>query len=333
MQNISSPNLPDLPIEVGSNLAYKHWALVLEFFKTGTLEPEVCEIWEGVRTGDGQLMAQNKPLALSKWAEYKGEDKLEIDIVDFDRDAATAFCKEFNNRNLNYIAFEENCQTFVEELVVEIGISSCLDLPTQAKENKSFWEGVSVGSSGLATRLVARSPVFLDDALIWLQSQVAGKPLEKLLIISSSELKKKMINALNGAASWWQLLQIPVEILTKNMLEQVGYDDIEAYGGSKLASFITASGVGNIIVPGGPGLVASIALWVSLELLAFLIRKGLEKATGGKCNLIFGESKTEQLVFRIYKWIRQIMHGAKQRLGEAFKELSYMNERNLVLLS
>merc|ERR1712130_1096342 len=258
IKNISSVNAEEVPLGVVSNRAYKHWALVLEYFKSGTLEPEMCEIWEGIRTNDGQLVAQNKPLALSKWEEFKDEDKMEIEIINFDRDSAAAFCREFNNRNLNYVAFEENCQTFIEELVVEIGISSCLDLPTQAKENKSFWEGFSNASSGLVTRVVAKSPTFLDEALGYIQSQVAGRPLETLIIVSSSEIKKKMMNALKAAGSWWQLLQIPVEILTKNMLEQVGYDDIEAYGGSKLASFITAAAVGNIVVPGGPGLAASI---------------------------------------------------------------------------
>jgi len=316
-----SGNVAETTRVVDSSPTYKHWALVIEFLQNGTLEPEFCEIWEATRS-DGFLVARHKPLKLSEWKNYKDEDKTEFEIIDFDRDPAEDFCRVFNERRLKYIAFEENCQTFVKELTIEIGISSLL--PTQAVENRSFWDRTSVGSSGLVrpaiTHALGATPAILDDVFSWIYKMVAGKPLEKLIILSSSEIKKRWLHGLNGAVSYWQLLQIPVEILTKNMLEQVGYDDIEAYGGSKLASFITAAAIGNIVAPGGPGLAASIALWVAAELISYLIRKGLEKATKGKCNLIFGESQTELLVKRIFYWTmtklnaKVIADGVKQVL-------------------
>ena len=61
-----------------------------------------------------------------------------------------------------------------------------------------------------------------------------------LVVSASGEIVENLMNACRGAVSWWQLIQIPVEILTKIFLQKVGCDKIQAYGGSKLASVVTA---------------------------------------------------------------------------------------------
>jgi hypothetical protein len=130
----------------------------------------------------------------------------------------------------------------------------------------------------------------------WIAEQ--GK---KIVLSATGEIAERMMSACRGAFTWWQLLQIPVEVITSILIKSAGYDEIEAYGGSKLASVMTSMGIGTLI--GGPfGLASSLALWIGAEVVAYLFRALFEKIYGDRFIGFFGESKTEKLVKRIYNW-------------------------------
>ena len=112
------------------------------------------------------------------------------------------------------------------------------------------------------------------------QAQENGK---QLILTSYGELLEGMIGAFKGGLTWWQVLQIPVELGVKMLFEadwfkkmvkeELGVDVTKdgAYAASKLASILTSAGVG-VAVGGVAGVIGAVALWFTAEIFTFGIR-------------------------------------------------------------
>ena len=85
------------------------------------------------------------------------------------------------------------------------------------------------------------------------------------------------------------------------LMRKTGFTDLQAYGGKKLASCLTAVGVG--LISGGPwGCLASLAFWIASEIVATLIKLLLAKLIGKAFTEKFGESETWDLIKSVYKF-------------------------------
>ena len=94
---------------------------------------------------------------------------------------------------------------------------------------------------------------------------------------------ERLLQGMKGGITWWQLLQIPVELGTRwlvesswfktMMKEELGFDvtDDDAYVVSKMASLSTAAVVGGVVT-GGWGIIGGVALWFAAELVSFTLR-------------------------------------------------------------
>lgn len=131
----------------------------------------------------------------------------------------------------------------------------------------------------------------------------------QLMVTACGEMAENLLSACRGAFSWWNLLQIPVELIVGKLMKNDGYTDLQAYAGKKAASFATAAGVGLIF--GGPfGCLASIGFWIAAEVVSTLIKCLLAKAFGERFTSTFGESQTIELIKSIYRYFEMKVKGA-----------------------
>jgi hypothetical protein len=87
-----------------------------------------------------------------------------------------------------------------------------------------------------------------------------------------------MLSFSKGAFSPWQFLQIPVEILTKQLVKAHGFKTYTpeernafAYALSKVTSLTTAACVG--LVAGPFGVLGGVAFWIAAEAVSYFVRK------------------------------------------------------------
>ena len=126
---------------------------------------------------------------------------------------------------------------------------------------------------------------------------------ETAVLTASGEVAENLLSAFSGAFNWYQLVQVPIEIFVPIILRKFcGCDEIAAYGGGKLVSFLTSAGIG--FVAGPFGALGAAAFWIAAEIIAWALRKLFEKVFGDSYIKFFGESKTEGLVKRIVNWFR-----------------------------
>jgi hypothetical protein len=53
---------------------------------------------------------------------------------------------------------------------------------------------------------------------------------KQLILTSFGEMTENMLNAGRGAFSWWNLLQIPVELIVGKLMRSNRFTDLQAYG-------------------------------------------------------------------------------------------------------
>ena len=124
---------------------------------------------------------------------------------------------------------------------------------------------------------------------------------KKLILTSLGEATENWLNFSRGAFNWYNLLQIPVELIVGRLMKSAGFTNLQAYGGKKLASCLTAIGVG--AVAGGPfGVLGSLAFWIAAEIVATLVKLLLGKIFGEGFTTMFGGSESIELIKSIYRF-------------------------------
>ena len=284
--------------------ATKHWALVLDYMSKNPETPNKVNkriLYEATDVG-GLLVAWKTEHGEDEeddWKKMPGFEKEDHGEVFINEQRASQYCEEFNKQNLKYVATKDNCQRFVSEFLANLRIDGVICLPVSIAGAKA-WFG-SVASTSLQSCTNLGSASFISDYLIkrvgngtydWLMKQaieqISINGFGKISILAESPIKEYMaeegkqlvltalgeatenwLNASRGAFTWWNLLQIPVEFIVGKLMKSKGFTDLEAYGGKKMASALTASGVG--FVAGGPfGLLGSLAFWIATEIIAML---------------------------------------------------------------
>ena len=315
--------------------AFKHWAVAAEYLDEDG-EVEMSELYEAVNA-DGFVTASNAAFSCKKWKDYPGFERADLQEASFSQASAIVFCKEVTARKERYSATEENCQKFVNDFIGHVTIDGSLQLPVTA-EGASTVMGATICASLTSITNMSSANVIKSIVLQAIPSRTAAEVLfkqvmeqasfqgigkmtiltespmkewikdtgSKIVLSSFGEWNENLMNGCKGAFTPYQLLQIPVEVITKLLLQKGGLDKLAVHGGGKLASFLTSMGVG-LMATGPTGLAASIAFWIASEIASYFFRLLLvklwpEDKIGSSFHSIFGDSQTGDLARAVYQW-------------------------------
>ena len=308
-----------LPVAAPSS-SFKHWGLVLEIFNVekGTTREKLLEAGDCGGKLRAELPKDYEDYE-EEWKQDPGFAEEEIPVkepVACTLEDINQFIEKFNATKREYSLIFANCQEFVRELLTYLRIeniwtltgiksyavkaatcsaTSSVSLARPALESicKSMLTAGLGGDALISQALKSISFVgssgidYLNGAL---QTQ-AGKLLaenakeqgKQLILSASGELAERLMQGMQGSITWWQLLQIPVELGTKILLEsewfktvmkeELGFNitDDHAYLVSKMASLTTASVVGGVVT-GGWGIIGAVVLWFAAEFVSFAMR-------------------------------------------------------------
>ena len=364
----------------GAPKALKHWAIILDYMSTrNPSQVNKRILYEALNTA-GLLVARWLEHAGDEeedWKNKSGFMREDHGMVTINEERAKNYCDNFNQQKIKYVAISDNCQRFVDEFIANLLPDAAISLPTSIKEVKTgVFSALStslnslsnVGSATLIQDLIIKSignangyDLMFKEAIQQINLNGFGKisilkqsPFKefmekegKTLILSClGEMTENMMNASRGAFSWLNLLQVPVELIVGKLMSSTGFTDLQAYGGKKLASCVTAAGVGALA--GGPfGCLGSVAFWIASEVVTTLFKCLLNKLVGKSFTEKFGESDTLKLIGSIYsyfemkmksglvaslKWMSDYMESTQSRLKKLAlnrpQTLSSLNKGN-----
>ena len=328
--SLSGSNKESAGKSLGFN-CLRHWAGVLDYMRKGTNTVNKRVLYEA-NNKDGLLVARDQFFGEEEeeeeWKAKPGFYREDHGEVYLNEAIAKKYCEDFNQRKIIYVATEDNCQMFLEDFASTVLTHSAIQLPIGISEAKPWFFS---GSSTLSTSLInIGSTAIIKDFFF---KQIIGEGLmakmskefikdislngfgkisilaespfkewmveegKQLMLTSLGELTENMLNASRGAFTWWNLLQIPVELIMGPLLKKFGATNLEAYGGKKLASFLTAAGVG-IAAGGSYGLLGAVIFWIASEIIATMVKLLLRWAFPS----LVGQSETVELVKSIYRY-------------------------------
>ena len=352
----------------GAPKALKHWAIILDYMSTrNPSQVNKRMLYEALNT-EGLLVARFLGHAGDEeedWKNKSGFMREDHGMVTVNEERAKNYCDNFNQRKIKYVATRDNCQRFVDEFIANLLPDAAISLPTSIKEIKTGLFSVSstalnslsnLGSATLIENLVIKSlgnangyDLMFKEAIKQINLNGFGKisilkrsPFKefmekegKTLILSClGEMTENMLNFSRGAFSWWNLLQVPVELIVGKLMSSTGFTDLQAYGGKKLASCLTAAGVGALA--GGPfGCLGSVAFWIASEVVTTLFKCLFAKLGGKRYTETFGgESDTLKLIGSIYRYFEMKMkNGLVASLKWMADYMESTQSNNLVALS
>ena len=321
--------------------ALKHWAVVLDYMSITNPSKINKRVLYEATDKEGILVARDFAHGEDEeeeWKQMSGFGKEDHGMVTINESRAKSYCEEFNQLKQKYVAVQVNCQKFVDSFLANVLIDGAISLPLTVKEAKSWFDSISstsfnslnnLGSGALIKNLIMKNigdgglNILAKEAIEQISLNGFGsisllnqspfrefmtKEGKQLVLSSLGEMTENMLNAGRGAFSWWNLLQIPVELIVGKLMSAKGFTDLEAYAGKKLASSMTAAGVG--FMAGGPfGALGSVAMWIAMEVGACLVKCLLAKSFGEQFTNIFGESETLKLIRSIYRYFQMKWEG------------------------
>ena len=259
----SQANGVELNIDLPLPAALKHWGIMVHFMHGGEVDKKV--IYDaGQDPRSGRLVAKatyvgRREAEYDEWREDPGfEDRMVSHICGVDDEKAQEFIKGFNELKMSYSALMENCQKFVKDFIAFFQLESSLP-PT-------IWErtrdcllasstalsgsvrgcsniGLAVATKELVLKSLKNSGELAIAAVEQISIQSAGavslleqSPIKEFLVkegkraalTAFGEMTENLLNASKGAFSPWNLLQIPVELITKPLLKWFGASDVQA---------------------------------------------------------------------------------------------------------
>jgi hypothetical protein len=286
---------------------FKHWGLVVHFLDEDEDEGLPKQFLYHANKEGGKLKASFEEFT-RKIKNLPGAECTELGKnIQVSKTDIEGFCHGFNAEDRAYIATESNCQTFVEELIIHLELSkACLPFFTAEKAKKTSWFGFSSASTcvsnvsgwtisrGLILKFVNLNPEnakklfgeamkyglthkpFLECAGFQNYMKDIGK---QAFLTSSGKAMESGLRIAKGVFSPWQLLQIPVELLTKELVKAHGFKtytpkekDEFAFALSKVTSCGTAATCAGLIA-GPSGVLVAIAFWCAAEVVSYIMRK------------------------------------------------------------
>jgi len=274
------------------------------------------QLLEAGDNGEGKLQAKGPTdykLKRKAWKRAPGFAESDVPVkepVPFKEGNIETFVQKFNANAGDYSLLMNNCQEFVRQLLTELKIENIWGL-SGIKSNMMKVAAWSAASSTSLSRTafdtigkeivkIGRGPgsrklldkisltssqsiSLLGEIAKTAKGKAAAEAGKDLALNATGELIERMMQGMQGALTWWQLLQIPVEVGTKWMMEskwfktlmkeELGWnvDDNHSYAVSKAASLATATAVGGVVT-GGAGIVGAVLFWFAAELVTFGLR-------------------------------------------------------------
>lgn len=293
----------------------KHWGVILHIYE-GDLKERPMLI-QALRNDDGKLYCEMETYYSKievKWRNTPGynEEVLPLDrTVSFDERQLRNFIEGYNALKKDYNVIFSNCQEFIRDLLAHLDLEEIfhkiLAYPFKKSLTEAFsWSSESlvrgstlvaigqkleiIGVEALKKELGSNIGLFGKESVTMLKD-AAGSEFGSTLI---EEALKESINLLRnaggelvdrllyemskGALTWWQLLQIPVELITRKLLEtewakeNINMDLDRAYVLSKQASLGTAVATGGVVGGGAPGMGGAVIMWIGAEVVSFTLR-------------------------------------------------------------
>ena len=103
----------------GVPLAYKHWAVVVEYLdEEGQVDRQ--ELYEVGRNEEGNVVAFNMAFSSrldKEWMNQPGAERRYLGERTVNQRAVLTFCNRVTGKKEKYSAFKNNCQKFVEEFL------------------------------------------------------------------------------------------------------------------------------------------------------------------------------------------------------------------------
>ncbi len=316
----------------GGPRALKHWAVLLEYMSTKKPGKVNNGILYEANNEQGLLVAREVPHGNDEeeeWEQSSGFVKRDHGMVRIHEARAKSYCRGFNEQRIRYVATRDNCQRFVSEFIANLLPDSAIPLPRMtAEEAKSWCSSASstainflanLGSAALVREFLIKTAVgsgtSLKDVITMFNLSIGKQSLLKQWMAKEGaqimrpvigRSAENMVNVCRGAFTWWNLLQVPVEMFVGKLLRCAGCSDLQAYGGKKAASVLTAAGVG-LVVAGPFGCLGSVCFWIVAEVIATLVKLLLGEILGEGFTAVFGESDTVNLIKSIYRYFEMKM--------------------------
>ena len=247
----------------GGPKALKHWAVILDDLDDDDPSEVSKRILYEANNVGGLLVARDEAHGNNEekkdWKQKSGFIKEDHGMVTFNEAKAKSYCEDFNRLKIKYVATKDNCQRFVDEFIANLLPDAKISLPTTIKEVKPWLGSASstllnslsnVGSGTLIKDLVIKSRIggqewMFKEAIQQINLNGFGRisilsesPIKEymaqegkqLILTSFGEMTENMLNAGRGAFSWWNLLQIPVELIVGKLMRSNRFTDLQAYG-------------------------------------------------------------------------------------------------------
>lgn len=240
--------------------ALKHWAVRLDYMSSKRPSQVNKSILYHANNEQGLLVARELMLGEDEdeeWRNAHGFTMEDHGLVTINEARAKTYCENFNQLKIKYVATKDNCQRFVDDFLANLLPDTAICLPTTVKEAKQWFESIS--SLGLSSLANCGSAHLLKEMIhsrigqgviketikqinlngfgkisILSESPIKeymAKEGKQLVLTAFGEMTENMLNAGRGAFSWWNLLQIPAELIVNKLMKDAGFTDLQAYGG------------------------------------------------------------------------------------------------------
>ena len=263
-------------VAIGGNL-FKHWGLMIHYKDKDEEEGLPGRFIYEANDRKGKLLAE--------FTRFKKKDEsvkgAELELVNKDKPIskkrAEEFCHSFNQQNKNYNLTKNNCQEFVNDMLVELSLLPCTGFRRLASPFSASSQSVFVSSGKVVDMILTSMAKNGPDLCKYFGEALRSLGVKNGNLIANECIERILTKKLAGIFNWWQLFQIVAEVLVRELstlfFEHFKFDPEATYASAfacgKLASLGTAVVVGALTCGVGP----SVLFWFVCEIVVYVIRK------------------------------------------------------------
>jgi hypothetical protein len=158
----------------------KHWGLVIEYLDEDRKEGLPKKFIYHAEDVGGNLIATFEEFTSKFTEDYEGVDLTILEEnAQVSKVLAESFCKEFSSQKSLYITTQNNCQTFANELHIQLKVSSSLPLNSKNFTESSLKSSQSIGMYLLSDCL---NNITSEEILETAKKQLSKIPLIETLL-------------------------------------------------------------------------------------------------------------------------------------------------------
>ena len=263
----------------------QHWGLVIDYLDTDPREGLPKKFIYHANDVEGKLIATFEEFT-PKFSEGEGVVLKDLPNAVVSKKAVEDFCNQFNSKkdsDRDYVLPDNNCQTFVLELLTHLQLSNTFaDL-----NNANFVKKMILKSSQSSSAFLAKDWISYmvnpDIAKGWFQlafqfMSKKAKDLQTTVEVVLPPMPEKIwFTKTKGVFALWAVVRITVELFSEHLIKSNMFQEYSeeerkalAYGLSK-ATGLALEVVAGLVAGNGIGLV--IAWWLASSFLAYMIFK------------------------------------------------------------